>query len=170
MTTTAGPLAEINAMQKLAEAFDGLPPDAIERVLRWAAGHYGASVGPAPKGLTPRIGEGVVVEPDAPKFGSLAELCAAASPTTDADRALVAGYWFQVAEGAAEFSAQAVNSALKQLGHGVSNITSAFETLKTQKPALVMQLKKSGTTKQARKSYKLTVAGLNAVHQMIGPN
>jgi hypothetical protein len=40
--------------------------------------------------------------------------------------------------------------------------------LKSQKPALVVQLKKSGSTKQARKKYKLTTAGKKAVEQLIG--
>lgn len=102
------------------------------------------------------------------RFSDLAEVYAAASPSTDADRALVAGYWFQFLQGEADFGGQAVNSALKNLGHGVSNITSAFETLKAQKPALVMQLKKAGTTKQARKTCKLTAAGKNAVELLIG--
>jgi hypothetical protein len=50
----------------------------------------------------------------------------------------------------------------------VKHITSAFDTLKARKPAAVMQLKKSGSTRQARKTYKLTVAGKNAVELMIG--
>jgi DNA-binding PadR family transcriptional regulator len=60
-----------------------------------------------------------------------------------------------------------LNKELKNLGHGVSNITSALDTLMSRKPALVIQTKKSGTSKQARKKYKLTLEGLRAVERMV---
>jgi len=59
------------------------------------------------------------------------------------------------------------DAALKNLGHPIANITSAFNNLKARKPATVMQLKKAGTTKQARKTYKLTLAGKSAVEAMV---
>ncbi len=169
------PLAEITAMQKLAEALSGLDAEAIARVLRWAGDRYGVA-GVGPKGRGGGGGSTGATEENGTvtngsmqrRFSELAELYTAASPATDADRALVTGYWFQFVQGDAEFGSQTVNSALKNLGHGVSNITSAFETLKAQKPALVMQLKKAGTSKQARKTYKLTAAGKNAVELLIG--
>jgi DNA-binding PadR family transcriptional regulator len=43
----------------------------------------------------------------------------------------------------------------------------ALGTLIKQKPSFVLQLRKSGNTKQARKSYKLTEAGIRAVRNMI---
>src|SRR5688572_11371365 len=55
----------------------------------------------------------------------------AAEPTTDSDRALVAGYWYQFVEGQEDFGSQTINSDLKHLGHGVSNITKALERLKS---------------------------------------
>jgi hypothetical protein len=36
-----------------------------------------------------------------------------------------------------------------------------------QKPALVLQLKKAGKSRQARKTYKVTVAGVKAVEAML---
>jgi hypothetical protein len=56
---------------------------------------------------------------------------------------------------------------LKNLGQGLANITNAIDGLRNQKPALVLQLKKSGKSQQARKTYKLTVAGIKAVEVMI---
>ena len=79
------------------------------------------------------------------------------------------GYWFQFRESLAEFDSQKVNSQLKHMGHGVTNITSAFTSLKEQKPALVMQTKKAGKSQQARKRYKLTSAGKQAVEAMLKP-
>ena len=42
---TSGPLAEIGAMQKVAEALAGLEVDATRRVLRWANDHFLAGKG-----------------------------------------------------------------------------------------------------------------------------
>src|SRR5690349_8467163 len=141
-------------MQKIAEAVAELDGDAIGRVLRWAADRYKV-LGVAAKPSTAAgaadaggNGNGNGVR----QFSDLAELWSVVSPESEADKALVAGYWFQFGEGRTEFGAQEINSALKNLGDGIKNITTAFDTLKARKPAPVMQLKKSGTTKQARKT------------------
>jgi hypothetical protein len=104
---------------------------------------------------------------DAPKFGSFADLFNAAQPTSNANKALVAGYWLQVYQSQDDFDAQSANKELKNLGEGIGNITIAASSLKSQKPALVIQLKKSGKSQQARKTYKVTVAGIRAVESMI---
>src|SRR5881396_2963792 len=91
--TTPNPKAELAAMQAVAEALGGLDAATAGRVLRWAseALHVpGARAGP-------QIAAGT--EGGGQRFASLAELHAATSPSTDADRALVAGYWFQFVEG-----------------------------------------------------------------------
>ncbi len=79
----------------------------------------------------------------------------------------MAGYWFQVVQNQADFVGQAVNNALKDVGHGVGNITNALSSLQSRKPALVRQVAKSGRTQQARKKYKLTTAGVSAVRAMM---
>ena len=163
------PLAEITAMKAVAEALSKLDAEATGRVVRWAAERF--AVTPAHpskgKGFTPS-GEANSDSGDAPRFSSFPDLYNAASPTTEKDKALVAGYWFQYNQGQEDFAAQAINSALKDLGQRVANITVAFNNLKAQKPALVVQVKKSGSTKQARKKYKLTAAGKKAVEELIG--
>lgn len=166
------PVAEVKAMGNLAEAIAGLDPDATARVLRWAVDRYGVAVSgasrtkpPAAGAEVPGNGNGGV---NTGQFAELADLYAASAPEMDTDKALVAGYWFQFCEGKADFGSQEINTALKNLGHPIKNITSAFDNLKARKPAPVMQLKKSGTSKQARKTYKLTVAGKSAVEMMIG--
>jgi hypothetical protein len=98
---------------------------------------------------------------------SFAELFDAADPKTDKDRALAAAYWAQICQSQTTFPAQTLNASLKDLGHGLSNITVALDGLKDEKPALILQLKKSGTSKQARKTYKLTVEGAKRVRQML---
>jgi hypothetical protein len=163
------PMAELKAMKTVADALTGLHKEAVGRVLQWAGGSFGASVALPPRS---KSGSSKVEEDDdvagAQEFDSLADLYAAAQPKTDADRALVAGYWYQFKEAQGEFASQTINTALKNLGHGVSNITKAFESLKAQSPALVMQVRKSGSSQQARKKYKLTAAGKKAVELLIG--
>jgi|ERR1051326_5704247 hypothetical protein len=90
----------------------------------------------------------------------------AASSKSDADKALVAAYWHQVVQGKSDFGAQEVNTSLKHLGHGLGNVTNAFTQLMQRKPRLVMQTHKSGKTRQARKTYKLTREGVLAVERM----
>jgi hypothetical protein len=104
---------------------------------------------------------------EAPKYGTFAELFNAAQPKTQADKALVAGYWLQVCRGADSFDGFSATKELKHLGEGVENITAAITALKVQKPALAMQLKKSGKSQQARKTYKLTIAGIQSVEGLI---
>ena len=52
---------------------------------------------------------------------------------------------------------------LKDLGHRASNITDALSSAMKEKPALIIQVKKSGSARQARKLYKLTDAGVKWV-------
>ena len=103
----------------------------------------------------------------APKYETFAELFDAAQPSSNANMALVAGYWLQVCQGQTDFDGQSANTELKHLGRPIANITVAMNSLKSQKPTLVMQLRKSGKSQQARKTYKVTVAGIKAVEAMI---
>ncbi len=98
---------------------------------------------------------------------TFAELYDLANPTTTAEKALVSGYWLQACEGAENFASQAANKELTHLGHKIANITKALDSLKSTKPALILQLKKSGGSQQARKTYKLSHAGLKKVEEMI---
>lgn len=79
---------------------------------------------------------------------------------------MVAAYWVQVCQGTGSFQSQSLNDGLKDLGHGIGNITEALSQLKDDRPALLLQLKKSGNTRQARKTYKLTQAGMKRVEEM----
>jgi hypothetical protein len=115
-------------------------------------------------------GDGVELQREqtqAPKFATFAEVFEASGPTTNPQRALVAGYWLQVCQNADTFDGFTANKELKHLGERIQNITVAIDALRREKPALAMQLKKSGSTRQSRKTYKLTVPGIKAVEAMI---
>lgn len=53
------------------------------------------------------------------------------------------------------------------LGHKIPNITDAIDTIREAKPALILQLKKAGTSRQARKTYKVSHEGIRSVEAMI---
>lgn len=156
---------EIRAMATIVGALDSLDEDTQSRVLRWAVDRYRVSVGLVRTGAaTPAASAAATSNHD---HTELAELFAAADPQSDADKALVGAYWTQFVQGETDFDSQSVNTRLKNLGHGVGNITRALDTLKDRRPQLVVQLRKSGTSKQARKKYKVTAAGKSVVEAMI---
>ncbi len=100
----------------------------------------------------------------------LAEFFASKSPKTDADKALVVGYYLQYKAGLEILDSQRINSELKNLGYGISNITRTLEHLKSKRPALILQTRKQGTTKQARKLYRLTMEGKRYVEEILNPD
>ena len=61
-----------------------------------------------------------------------------------------------------------VNNLLKDMGHGVANVTSALRTAQERKPALVRQVHKSGRAQQSWKTYKLTTSGVSYIRRKLG--
>jgi hypothetical protein len=172
MTDAGG---EIAAITTINEAMKDLAPDEARRVLRWAVDRFGSSVeddAPGDRALEEALGGatgggGGRGGGGAKRYERIADLMDDAAPETGADHVLVAGYWFQVVQGEENMTAQQVNSELKNLGHKVANITDAFSQLIERQPALVRQVQKSGTSRQARKKYRLTEAGMRRVRAMI---
>jgi hypothetical protein len=156
---------ELSAMQLVLDTLEGLDGEARLRVLSWVTNKLGLKrslPAHAEPGAEPKNGGGLA------NFLSFADLFTATSPSNNAEKALVAGYWLQICQGQEQFTSQAANKELQNLGHVVSNITDAFGQLQAKKPALAIQVKKSGKSQQARKQYKLTQAGVDAVKNMQG--
>ena len=173
MEETSGALGEFAAMKKIHDELEPLEPDARKRVLDYlinlldvkiAGRHTSSDVGAT--ALEQRTSDSRAELDES--YGTFAELFDAADPKSNADKALVASYWLQVHERVEGLDAQSANNLLKNLGHGLTNVTVALSALKEQKPSLVLQLKKSGSSQQARKTYKVTMAGIKAVQSMIG--
>jgi hypothetical protein len=162
MTSREDP--ELRAMRLMTEAFDGLEADAVGRVLRWAQARFAPTGDQGHDEGSAQDSSGEAT--DTQMFEEIADIMDAASATTGAERVLVTAYWFQVGQGAPNITGQQVNDELKNLGIGVSNVTMAFDDLMKRKPALAMQVQKSGKSKQARKKYKLTSAGIRHVERM----
>lgn len=172
---------EIEALSTVAAALADLDEDARERVLQWAAARYdvtlsaGGHLRGANSGSDAADGDDAsttdatsrVISKDTASYEHFAELFAAASPTTNDDRALVAAYWVQVHEGHDQWQARQLSTELKHLGHAIPNITLALTGNMRKKPQRVIQLKKSGAAKQATKTYKITNEGILHVQGML---
>jgi hypothetical protein len=163
---------EIDAMSKVAEALAELDDEAQTRVLKWAADRYNVAIGHKKSLVTEDENDGDSSDneddPSNQEYETFAELYADAAPPSLAEKVLVAGYWHQVVQGQSHITSAALNKDLRDLGHVVSNISEKFDSLKGMKPQLAIQLKKSGNSKQARKQYKITKAGIDKVNEMLG--
>lgn len=162
---------EIGAMSALAKALSPLEVEAQGRVLRWAAARYGVgdlkAGGGGGKGNAEDGGGSRGTGEESRSFGTIHELFERATYKTQIEKALISAYWFQVVQGASGFGSQALNTELKNMGIGIANITDSLSSAEAAKPALIMQTAKAGKARQARKTYKLTVAGIKAVEAMI---
>jgi len=158
---------EIGAMSAISSALDELDSDARTRVLHWAMSHYGLANSGPKSFQAPGTNLNYPHTSTTGRYGTFAELFDAAQPNTEREKAMVAAYWLQVCESNENFQSQSLNDLLKNLGHGIGNITEALNQLKNDRPALLLQLKKSGSSRQARKTYKLTLEGSKRVEAMI---
>lgn len=166
---------ELQAMTTISTAFRDLDHAARDRVLIWIEGRFGSGVaktGPtaygarSSKSVSSHTTSGAS-KPDTSSFQHAAELFDAVRPKGDMDKALTLAYWFQVCKAAGTFGSRVVNDELKAIGHGVSNITRAIDGLCEQRPALAMQLEKSGKSQQSQKKFKLTHEGIKRVELLL---
>ena len=168
---------EFEAIRTVYEALVPLDDEGKTRVLTYIASRLGIDargVG----GATPFTEDDLdeeIEETDTengkgqtPTFSNFAELYAKADPKSDAERALIAGYWLQECQETENFTAAAANKELNHLGYKVGNITQAIDRMKNCKPKLILQLRKGGSSQQARKVYKVSHEGVNHVEEMIG--
>ena len=174
---------ELNTIKKVYLALGALDQEAQQRVVDYVCSLLGLQTPPTVsdqarspnqrgKGLeesdSPTVGEADKSGDVAPTgFSHLAEIFEATNPNTDAEKALVGAYWLQVCGETEGVEGLSINKELKHLGQGLSNITRAIDVLRKRKPALMMQLRKRGTSKQARKIYGVTHAGVRLVQEMM---
>ena len=163
---------EVMAVMKITEALGDLDEPARRRVLQWAMERF--SPQPRPAGQQRAVFDHAVAPSQQPPAGPAHDgqadfpaLFNQANPTTAVERALVASYYIQTHRGSQDFASQEANTLLKELGHGIENITLAFNGMMAQSPKLAMQVQKSGTSQQARKRYRLTHEGITRVKRML---
>lgn len=161
---------EIQAMGAIDKAMQGLDSETNKRVLRWAVDKFGGGtvdIEPELKIRADTGDTGTAKRNGTGDYERISDLMDAASPRTGVDHVLVASYWFQAIKGQESFTSQEVNAELKDLGHGSKNITDSFSSLIERKPPAARQVQKSGSTRQARKRYRLTEVGVRAVDRML---
>lgn len=158
-----GELPELHVMSELASAFAALEEDEIRRVLKWANEKYRFK-GAGESDKTSMVD---AVPPTEREFSDLPRLFDAAKPTSGLDRLLVVGYWHQVVSGEEDLDSQTLNGELKHLGYPSANITRDMASLVNRSPKLVIQVRKDGTSQQARKRFRLTREGIKSVQSML---
>jgi hypothetical protein len=178
------PLPELDAMRAVAQALQPLDDSSRSRVLRWASEklllhvssleHSSRTVATAPKPVPTVGGQPAPIAPDNPSwlvsYAGIADLYHACGPASDGEKALVVSAWLQTKNELEGLDSFRVNSELKNLGYGIGNITRAFDYLIHEKPALMIQVRKSGTSKQSRKTFRVTDAGIKRIRDMIAQN
>jgi len=160
---------ELEIMSSLATVIDAIDDhEARDRVLRWVFDRYNQ---------TGAVLDSMRAEDDAnitssiasqgAPYSNFADLYDAVNPSSLTDRAIVAGYWLQVVNSDNTWNSFAVNKLLKDLGYGIDGISKVFARAQKQSPVLVRQTSKSGRAAQAKKTYRLTQAGINVVKGML---
>ena len=152
---------ELSAMTAVLGALQALDAPAKTRVLRWAWERFGEGPQLGLDGLEARGGPTERAQAD------VADVVHQTGASNGPERCLAVAYWLQEIGRRPDWAAQEVNNALKNLGHPVANITKTLDSLRAQRPSLVMQVSKSGRAQQARKTYKLTAAGVERVRAML---
>lgn len=160
---------ELQAMSAISKALGKLEnEDSRIRVLRWVAEKYTPSVikqnGPI---NPPQLDSGETEDGIKSQFDDFVDLFDAVNPQTDIERVLTGAYWLQVIQNQASWNSYSVNKLLKDTGYGINSISHRFDEAQKKKPSLVRQVSKSGKSQQAKKTYKLTTAGVDFISSRV---
>lgn len=88
-------------------------------------------------------------------------------PETQPQWALLGAYFHTKMQGKETVTGQEINRTLRHFGTNIRNITDALGANMGTRPALILQTGKSGTARQARKTYKVTTAGVQFVERRL---
>ena len=158
---------EIKAMASVAGALTDLDAESRTRVLHWAAAKFGVSI--QSNGLTFERDHGdTKLQAETDKFPDFVDLFDAVNPSSNLEKVLTGAYWLQAMQGAPSWQSQQVNTLLKDTGNGIDHIIDALDSAQGKTPALVRQMAKSGKSRQARKTYKLTTSGIKFIEAKAG--
>lgn len=154
-------MSELQALGSIVAALEPLDCEARERIISYCANRFSVS----------NIEDSVKVSGTSPQkeggtltgYDEFAEFLVEHSKGTDRDRALLAAVWLDAATDGATFQSAEANALLNDCGEKVKNITRALNTLKEESPAKVVKTQKSGSSRQARVTYKVTAAARREV-------
>jgi hypothetical protein len=99
------------------------------------------------------------------QFDSIEELFLVSDVKKVSQRILLAAAYIQEKGNLTEISSLDINKELKKLGYGVTNITTLINGL--TKRRLMDVTKKEGSTKQARRKFKVTLEGFKVAKQFV---
>ncbi len=109
-------------MAAVSDALEALDTDARSRVLQWAAAKYSVKIGLSQNAKQdgasdqPPPGDKENAGTRETNFDTFADLYAAARPSRDPEKLLVAAYWHQIVKGEKELASGALNKDLTNLG------------------------------------------------------
>src|SRR5207244_4060863 len=132
------PDGELEAIRQVLDVLSALETPVQERVWSYVGGRLGLAISRPISTLSPNDS---TEYSERTGFGTVADLFERAMPEGEMAKALTVAYWLQTVQGAADWESFAVNSELKHLGHGVSNITKVLDRLTDKKPQLVIQVR-----------------------------
>jgi hypothetical protein len=98
---------------------------------------------------------------------NFSELVEKWSPESQSEWALLAAYHLTQGKAEATVTGQAINGVLKNHGKPMANVTVAVSRLVNADPALMLQVRKDGTSRQARKLYRMTALGVSFVKKKL---
>jgi hypothetical protein len=94
------------------------------------------------------------------RYKTIENLFLSANTKTVNSRILLAAAFLQEKLGFTEITSYDINSRLKKMGYGVSNITTALYGLFKKNPPWLEYVKKDGEPKQAKKKFTVTEEGI----------
>ena len=99
----------------------------------------------------------------APSSSDFSALLEKWRPDTNPKWALLGAYFHTKVKGHETVSGQEINTTLKHYGTTIRNITDALSANIAARPAFILQVSKSGSSRQSRKTYRVTTQGLQYV-------
>lgn len=155
-------MTELEAMAKIDQLMRSLSSEERSRVISWLTHKYGSH-----SSVTRISDSDLANDPNGKRFSTFAEAFDTFNPQNLAERALIGLWWVDQASDDANHPSQPINNELKNAGYPIKNITDALSASMSQQPKYVLQTRKSGSSKQARKLYRLTDAGRKFIQERL---
>lgn len=156
---------DVRAVLNISGELAPLEPDARQRVVRFFADRYlpAAAIATRPARGAGEASEILLVG----EIGDVGDFVEQAQPITKTEHALVVAYFLERHGRSKGWKALELNDLLKGIGCRLSNVTRILEAQRTRRPARIRQVGKAGPSRQAHKTYVLTVSGHNTVDEML---
>ena len=163
-------LPELEVMQTIADAIEGLTPAQRARVAAWLsvyATDEDVSLQDA-QDTQDEILEQGLVEEDAPKrYDTFQELFEAVAPKTAMQKVTVAAYWMQTKMDKQVWKASEANKLLKGIDVKISSISIVLTNGVKSKEPLAVMVARNGESTRSRKTFALSDAGIAYVEGRI---